>query len=192
MGIFDTTDMKLDALASDVQRMQAMFKVKFGVFAYPAFGTLLGIVRENDFIKGDTDLDMCWHSESAERLAVIRDVLTLYHKAKLAGVMGFVHNRVGTMKVQVTPAMRDGGLVFMDMCVSWKEGGKYWVNIFGSYGKDIDMTPVPARLRNETVFIPKGAEDFLAFTYGDWRTPRKREDGDFRAKNIVWGSYLIK
>jgi len=197
MGIFETSDeKKKDSLADDVILMQNLFRSKMGVFAYPAFGTLLGIVREGDFIREDTDIDMAWHSESKTRAEVMNEVLRKFHHARKRRVFAWPHNFTGTMKVQVTTEMRAGfaeGLTYMDMCVSWNEGGNYWVNIFGDYGRPIDMTPTEATLRGKTVLIPKGAVDFLEATYGDWRTPKNRTthpDGGFRSPTLSWGNHL--
>jgi hypothetical protein len=190
MPFSDKTEKQKDALVDDILLVQNNFK-KMGYFAYPAFGTLLGIVREQDFISHDVDIDMCWHSEFTNKPEVSRDVLKMYHRTRKNGLMGYVHNYLGTMKVNVTPEMREGGLTYMDMCVSWTEKGDYWVNIFGNYGI-LYVTPREATLRGKTILIPKDAEKFLEHTYGDWKIPRDRAKDTIRAKHIEWGSYLLK
>ncbi|MDP2654928.1 MAG: hypothetical protein Q8Q08_12980 [Candidatus Omnitrophota bacterium] len=100
MSIFeDKTPEQLDALAEDLIFMQREFG-KLGFFAYPAFGTLLGIVRGGDFIKGDTDIDIAWHSPATTRAGVGRETLINFHAARRRKILAFVHNYAGTMKVE--------------------------------------------------------------------------------------------
>ena len=170
-------DYNLNLLADNIVYFQDKFR-EFGVFLYPMFGTLLGIVREQDFISHDSDVDLCWHAEG-DREQVLRRVLEVQRECHLAGIFGFPHTPLGKFKV-----LKDG--LYNDVSVSWDEG-TYHNCVYGDYGEKYDMTPIAGELRGRKILIPKDADKILDATYIDWQISITR-DKEYR--KFKRGHYL--
>ena len=129
--------------------------IRFG----PIFGSLLGMVREHDFIAWDEDIDLYILKEEEDRfrdaLWPLREKgfeLVRYDKRGLYSVMR--RNEYIDFYV-LRPVSRElrhtGGADF----------------IFERYLQDT----VPYEFKGVSLRIPREYEEYLTFTYGDWRTP---------------------
>ena len=155
-------------------------------------GTLLGIIRENDFIGHDTDLDIGVFMDKwklCEFINVVEEMMTrgfiLYHSFGIFGQCFEVS------------WMRDG--IKLDFFFYYKHENQYRFNAFLNGGRklpdDIITYQYPVELLSEFKFIefygnefviPLRAEEILAHKYGeDWRIPVKKWDWARGPKNIV-------
>lgn len=137
---------------------------KTGIHFGPIFGSLLGMVREHDFIAWDEDIDLYILKEEEElfkdALWSLREKgfeLVRYDKRGLYSVMR--RNEYIDFYV-LRPVSRElrhtGGADF----------------IFERYLQDT----VPYDFKGIPMRIPREYDEYLTFTYGDWRTPVKSFD----------------
>lgn len=125
----------------------------------PCWGTLLGMVREHDFISWDEDIDLYILSEDEELFR------TLLWELKDAGFDLVRYERRGLYSI-----MRKGE--YIDFYVLEKiadnlrqtKGGSY---LFEKYVQDT----IPYDFKGVTLSIPREYDEYLTFQYGDWRTP---------------------
>lgn len=130
-------------------------KMNWGV----AFGSLLGIVRDHDFITWDEDIDMYILEEEEESF---KECLWLL---KEKGFELVRYERRGLYSV-----MRKGE--YMDFYVLKKlssnlrttNGGGYIFEKYLQNTEEIEFKGIKLR-------IPKEYDEYLTFQYGDWRTP---------------------
>ncbi|MBQ9310478.1 MAG: LicD family protein [Bacteroidales bacterium] len=125
----------------------------------PLFGTLLGIIRSDDFIDWDEDIDLYLLKEDEEAF------LSMLPLLKTEGFDLVRYDKRGLYSL-----MRDGE--YIDFYVLRKvspelrhTGGADF--IFERYLEDVteyDFKGISLR-------VPKDVEQYLEFTYGDWRTP---------------------
>ena len=133
------------------------------------FGTLLGIVRDNDFINGDLDVD----------IGVIIpggiDLNAWFKIFKNLEQLGFTLRRAGTSSVITLD--RGFGLDIWWVFKKWDENKKSYYGIRGWNGEFVypvqnfdalsDIT-----WQNKTFKIPFNPELYLETTYGkDWKIP---------------------
>ncbi len=150
--------------------------IRFG----PVFGTLLGMIRDNDFIDWDEDIDLYILKEDEELLRnafwSLRDDgfdLVRFDKRGLYSVMRDNEYIDFYVLRSVSPELRHTG------------GADF---IFEKYVRDTviyDFHGIP-------LAIPRESEDYLEFTYGDWRTPVKVFDYKpsrlkLALKRLWWG-----
>ncbi len=131
---------------------------KGGVQTGPVFGSLLGIVRDNDFITWDEDIDLYILKEQED---AFDDLLPELHQNGFELVR---YERRGLYSF-----MRKGE--YMDVYVLENVGGgllhtgsTFFFEKDFKDTKSIDFKGIP-------VSIPKDIERHLEFLYGDWKTP---------------------
>lgn len=135
---------------------------ELNICATPAYGTLLGIIRENNFIEWDEDIDLFILKEDQERL------LNAFWKLKEKGFELIRVDRCG----HLYSIMRKNEYIDFYIMTSISPelrttyGGGF---IFEKYLTDL----VKYNFRGLTINVPREYENCLEFMYGDWRTPAK-------------------
>lgn len=125
----------------------------------PIFGTLLGIVRDNDFITWDEDIDLYILKEQED---MFRNVLW---DLSDNGFSLIRYERRGLYSI-----MRNGEYIDFYVLAKIQEnlretgGGGY---VFEKYIRDT----IPYNFKGIELNIPREYDEFLTLSYNDWRTP---------------------
>ena len=136
------------------------------VFWQVAWGTLLGIVRDNDFIAWDEDVDIVILAEEEEKF---RNILWDLKKKDFNLIR---YERGGLYSVS-----RKGE--YTDFYVLKKASGEIRYTLDGGYllEKQIKDT-IEMDFKGLQLYIPREYDNLLTFYYGDWRTPKKHFSED--------------
>lgn len=143
---------------------------KADIIATAGFGSLLGIIRDNDFITWDEDIDLCILKEEEKKL---EDALWSLRENGFELVR---YERIGLYSF-----MREGE--YIDIYVLQDIGGGIR-NCGVDFLFEEDFTDIIKHdFKGITVNIPRNYERHLEFLYGDWSTPVQYADFDMSAKD---------
>lgn len=146
----------------------------YGILATPAFGTLLGIIRENDFIAWDEDIDLFILKEDKEKL------LDAFWDMRKEGFELIRNARVG----HLYSIMRNGE--YIDFYIMEPISPEVRTTLGGGYILEKYLTDLMDwDFKGLTVKVPKEHEQCLAFMYGNWRTPVQYADFEQSRINIL-------
>lgn len=134
---------------------------KENIFWQVCWGTLIGIMRDNDFIEWDEDIDIIILAEEEEKL---KDLLW---DLKEKGFELIRHERGGLYSIS-----RRGE--YTDFYVLRKASDEIRYTIDGGYllEKQILDTMV-IDFKGLKLKIPRQYDELLTFYYGDWKTPKQ-------------------
>ncbi|CAM3450429.1 hypothetical protein [Stackebrandtia soli] len=169
---FDETIARQERYLRIYREVSTFFEQTLGRPLFLVYGTLLGYVREGDFIEGDDDFDCGYLADASDPEGVKADaraVITALIKA------GFTvsFNRLGRL-FRVQLEREDTDAFHLDVHPIWFEGPDLLMHNTTSFPSDLSrFQPVEfGKLRGERVAVPADAEHWLESAYGpDWRTP---------------------
>ena len=148
------------ALARDV------FEERFKRPLFLLYGTLLGCVRDGDFIAGDDDLDVGFLSSAADPESMKAEALHLMDQ--LIGLGFDVGIRVsgGVFKLYIEERE-------LDVYPVWFANGRAWAYSDIAATRE-DFAPLTTtEFKGVQAYLPASPESVLVGTYGpDWRIPR--------------------
>lgn len=135
---------------------------EFGICVSPAYGTLLGIIRENNFIEWDEDIDLFVLSEDKDKL------LNALWSLKDEGLELIRVDRCE----HLYSVMRNGEYIdFYIMDSISPELRTGYGDLFMLERHLTDL--MDWDFKGLTINVPRQYEECLQLLYGDWRTPVK-------------------
>lgn len=137
-----------------------------------AYGTLLGAVRDRDFIAHDDDIDLLYRSDCTSRAAVETELLDIKEALRAEGfkVADLLPNSLNMHVIS-----RENGAV-MDIFPCWREDGALQMHMEGMKVRGIDPSIVyptqSIEFLGEHVPAPAKPDEYLQERYGSgWRQP---------------------
>jgi hypothetical protein len=142
-----------------------------GVDAFPAYGTLLGAVREQDFIGHDSDVDLGYVSRERHPLDVVRESFRLQRHLK---ERGYAVDRYSAAAFKVDVVEADGTVRGLDVFGGYfLDGRLYLMGEIGTPFKEEWIFPLgTCTLAGRELPAPARPEKLLEATYGPgWKVP---------------------
>ena len=137
---------------------------QYGVRFFLAFGTLLGAVRENGFIEGDTDTDLFVTEEENEKLA--QAVSSQKFADARFKIIRIIYDEI------ITVSRNDA---YIDVSVFSKIPGGMMIVLNQHTIKEYMVREAQKiTFLGQEFLIPKDVESYLTDKYGDWKTKSGR------------------
>ncbi len=147
------------------------FREQFQSPLFLMYGTLLGFVREGDFIPGDDDFDAGYISHKNSAAEVKVETMQLVVDLVLAGFTCSFNRNGRLFRLRLKDDVPD---VHLDIRPVWYEDGHIWAHKQARLPLGVeDFLPVESgELRGVPVDIPHHSENFLEAYYGKgWKVP---------------------
>ena len=162
-----------NALVRDMNSLTNFIKDKFNLDIYLIYGTLLGVIRENNFIEHDNDVDFAYMSKQTN----IADVLREFH-----GLCIILKNHDLLSKICCTgqihvysPNKRNK----FDLWTSFIIDNKYYLIplIAGAMEASLILPLKEITFKNQNLLIPNQSKNVLNTIYRNWEVPILEDKG---------------
>ena len=168
--MFETRDEHLTPLLDACEEVLSALQ-DAGVEAFPAYGTLLGAIREQNFIGHDNDVDLGYVSRHTHPFDVVRESFRLQRHLREAG---YAVDRYSAAAFKVDVVEADGGVRGLDVFGGYFLDGKlYLMGEIGTPFEEEWIFPLgTCTLAGRTLPAPARPEKLLEATYGPgWKVP---------------------
>ena len=142
-----------------------IFEAQFSKSLFICYGTLLGCIRDNDFIPHDDDVDVCFMSDEQGLDAAVREFRRVVKTLSDVGQKVQADN-----SAQFHWALEGTTL---DVFMAWTEGDRlYMYNAGGLFSRDHIYPLAKREFKGHEVLVPNDSEALLELIYGPgWRIP---------------------
>jgi len=164
---YKRTEKEKQAQTEELPYLIDFFIKNFNTILYPIYGTLLGIIRNNDYILHDNDVDLAYLSNFSDK----KDIINEYNH--ICEVLNT--NQLLTKKCS------------LGQCHSYSKNKTYKFDIWTSFiiNKKLSIVPLidgeieensilPFKkyiFRNISILIPNKPKKILSIIYNSWETP---------------------
>ncbi len=157
------------------ERMNSVFESKFGYKLHFIGGTLLGYIRENDFLEHDKDMDISYFSKYTNVLDVRKEIIEIINTLIDSGEqLYFIRSDYSLVKNYFRWRVDERDRI--DVMPTWCQSGMIYRPTFVGYQgtKDIILPLKKEKFYGHDIYVPNQPEVKLANVYGeDWRIPNK-------------------
>jgi len=156
-----------------------------GIEAFPAYGTLLGAVREQHLIGHDSDADLGYVSRHEHPYEVIRESFRLQRRL---AERGYRITRYSGIAFKVDVVEGDGSVRGLDVFGGFLSHGSLY--LMGEVGAPFQREWIfplgTCTLEGRVLPAPADTDRFLTATYGaDWRVPTRRTGSARRSRHTA-------
>jgi len=156
-----------NSLVNNIVSLSIFMKDKFNLDIYLVYGTLLGVIRENDFIAHDNDVDLAYLSNKNNAKDALDEFYKISSTLNKYKMLSRLCNK-GQMHVY-SPNRKHK----YDVWTSWITEDKFYLSpLFNGDTDSSIITPLKTtKFRSCDLLIPNKPEIFLDNTYLNWKTP---------------------
>lgn len=150
---------------TDYVRASEIFLSAFDRPLWLAYGTLLGCIRDGDFIPHDDDFDAAFVSTANSIEGAVRDYHEIYDRLESDGHV-LRESMPGHFHWRLSKACT------IDVFMTWFDEDGYFGYNMGGTASPAAMQPKPHRFKDFDVWVPSKPESFLELAYGPgWKVP---------------------
>ena len=157
------------------ERMNSIMEDKFGYSLHFIGGSLLGYIRENDFLEHDKDMDVSYFSKYTNAADVKKEIIEIIDTLLDDGEqLYFIRSNYSIVGKYFRWCVDERDRI--DVMPTWCQDGMIYRPTFVSYkgNSDIILPLKKEKFYGHDIYIPNKPEIKLGNVYGDdWRTPNR-------------------
>ena len=170
-----------DKLIQGIKDIEKFFMQEFNIKLYLVYGTLLGCIREKNFIFYDHDVDTAYLSLKNNKNEVLKETQYIYKVLKKNNMLGKAWTKekgaILSKDLKCSEHMIGHAHVWnkkrtacIDVFTSWIENDKYYLvrKINGEFNKNILEPFLLRKLRGKLFRTPNGSIRLLKYWYNNW------------------------
>jgi hypothetical protein len=151
------------------------------------YGTLLGLVREQDYIPGDDDFDVGFYSDFSSPEEILDELLVVIEALIGHGFIVHFNRRGKLFRLKLEDSPED---MHLDVRAVWHFNGYSWLHKHArlKLAREDFLPPINGKFRGVDVYLPHRPEKFLEAYYGSsWRVPDPTYSNDTKtiSKNVL-------
>lgn len=183
------SDKLKDILVGDLKSFIVDFEKAFKLPLYLSYGTLLGTVRQGNFIARDDDIDLAYLSKYHTIPEVFKEMLKIYSTLEKRGLLidrgqggGYGQNCGHAHILSINKRTE------FDVWTSWigKDKKYYFWSMGMGLPKGHLLPLVLLKLRGFEFKVPHKYKRVLAYLYGeDWRMPKAIKSYHYRPAHLT-------
>jgi len=164
---YKRTETQKQMQAEEMPKLVNYFKQNFNISLYPMYGTLLGIIRDKDFILYDNDIDFGYLSLQTDKKLVFKEFEQICKVLKKDNLLTKICSR-GQLH-----CFGESKIFKYDIWTSWiNEQNKFFIVPLGiGIDKSIILPFKKYNFRNINLLIPNNPEELLNLIYNEWKKP---------------------
>jgi phosphorylcholine metabolism protein LicD len=181
---YQFSDAEKLVLAKELKDIENFFKEELELTIYPVYGTLLGIIRDNDFIGWDTDIDVAYMSKCHTNKAVLNEFNMI---CKFLEEKKILMYRIKTAShLHIYSPNRH---LKADLWISWIDLNNNY-HIVWTVGGDIDSLMIlpfkTIEFKNQIFNQINNPEQFLNEHYNNWKVPISGEAKEWNKRKFIF------
>lgn len=165
---YKRTEEEKQAQTEELPYLINFFMEHFDVVLYPIYGTLLGIIRENNYILHDNDIDLAYLSNFSDKEKIIEEYNHICEELDTNKLLAKKCKCVGQLH-----SYSQSKTFKFDVWTSFIINNK--ISIVPLVDKIINIQSIlPFKnynFRNVNILIPNQPIDILEITYTNWKNP---------------------
>jgi hypothetical protein len=165
-------------LVIEMKKIELFFKHEFDLDLYLIFGTLLGAIREKDFILHDYDVDLAYVSKFASKKEVAKEFINICNVLK--------NNKLLIYQKKITHlhCKSISGKMKFDIWTSYKLSNcKLYLAPINFFIKTNYILPLKhLKFRNKYFNSPNQPNELMDVLYKNWQTPISNDFRKFEMK----------
>jgi len=164
-------DKSKNLMTEQISKFEIWMKNTFNFQTFLFGGTLLGAIRDKDFIPHDNDIDIGFYIGEYDNNKAVK-VIKNFHEILKETKMWSHKMKIGQVKI-LSPSKK----ILFDCWSIWSHKGKLYGGTINTlhYPTKLDVSillPVKTiKFRGMDLSIPKESEKILDIHYVDWQTP---------------------
>jgi hypothetical protein len=178
---YKRTEKEIQFQINEIPQLIDYFNKNFGVILYPVSGTLLGIIRDGNFIAHDNDIDLAYLSLKNSKKLILEEFHDICDKLKTDGLLTKIK-----INGQLHCFWKKREFKY-DIWTSFIINEKYYLCpiLNGEIDKSI-ITPFKYNsFKNINILIPNNSEKLLDSIYENWKQIDYKIGGKNKWKNIL-------
>jgi len=171
-------------LAKEMKDIEVYFKQELELDIYPVYGTLLGIMRDQNFIGWDTDIDVAYLSKCKTKQAVLNEFNMICKFLEEKKLLMYRIKTASHLHIY-SPSHH----LRVDLWISWIDKNENYHLVWtigGNFKSDIILPFKKIEFKNQTFHLINQDKKYLDYAYHNWNLPMSGDEKTWKKNPYIF------